>query len=146
MSDSFLLLEDGVSFLLLQDGESFLIIEAEDEQSGGLPYYDPFAQRAALEFEAAREREKIKQEEIIRLRLEAQDALMRKRELSAARETKQSLRQIRALEKEYAALEQEVAYQLAALEELQKLTTKRKNNLILILLSAASPFASIAMH
>lgn len=139
MTDSFLLLDDASSFLLIDDANSFLIIGTEDD-SGGIPY----VRYANVEYALAKERERIKQEEIIRLRLEAQELLMRERELADKRD-KQSRRQLAALEKEKASLMADIQYQLVALEKLQKITVQRKNRVIMLLLTAACPFNNLTI-
>jgi hypothetical protein len=117
------------------------------ETTGGLPHYiDPFTQRYLLEYKQAKERQRIKEEEIIRLRVEAQETLLRKRELEEKKRTAEQQRRLSALEAQYIALQDELQAQLVALAVLHKNAVKRRNNLILVLLQAASPFSPITFH
>jgi len=102
--------------------------------------YDPSAQRAMAENKRAKERQRIKEEEITRLRLEAQEVLVKKSEVKDDT-SKQALRQIRALEREYAVLMDELQQQLVALDKLQQETVKRRKIMILLLMAAGNPFS-----
>lgn len=107
--------------------------------------YDPSALRATREMQAAKKRERIKQDEIIAKRLEAQELLLRKRELQDLQD-KQSLRQMAFLEREYLELQNEIMAQMAALEILQKQAIQRRKAVTFLLMMAASPFTSLSLH
>lgn len=114
------------------------------EDVGGLPYIDPYSSvyLRRREFEEAEKQRKIKEEEVIRLKLAAQESILKKRELQDKLD-KQSLRQLRALEIEYEQLQKDLLYQLAALDKLHKESVKKRNKLITLLLFAACPFTAI---
>jgi len=96
-------------------------------------------------YRAAKRKEKLKQEEIIRLRLEAQANLVQQRELKDAKD-KQSLRQMAALEREAAQLQMDIQKSIAILLELQRQSVVHKNNLAFLVLSMATPFGGLRMQ
>lgn len=143
MADFFLLLDDSSSFLLLDDSSSYLIIGSEDDTTGGSEYYHNLRIAEANKRHAeAKKRERIKQDEVIRLKLEAQEALLKHRELKPRRD-KQSKRQLAALEREYLSLQAEIAAQMLALFELQENTVKQRNSVLMLLLLAACPLTLV---
>ena len=139
-----ILLQSGFS-ILKQDGDKLLLTNCAigEDFVGHGDYLSWHSNIYKYEYEQAKKREKIKQAEVIRLRLEAQEALLRKQELVKAAQDKQTQRQLKALQAEYDALMEELAYQLNALEELQKATAKRKRMVLTLLLMAASPFSPV---
>ena len=85
-----------------------------------------------------REQEK-KQETAISLRIEAQDNLLRQKELKAQHD-KQSARQLKALEREQTQLMVNIA---AADAEIKKYQLVHKNNMAILALIMACPFFNI---
>lgn len=89
-----------------------------------------------------------KQESIIALKLEAQDNLLRQKELSVLKD-KQSLRQVKALEREKRQLEKEQNLLLlsidAANQEISARQLVAKNNLAMIVLMGALPYLNISI-
>ena len=86
-----------------------------------------------------------KQEEIIALRLEAQENLLRKREFEASKE-KQNTRQIAALNRREAEIQTELLALLNQLSELSVQSKQRQNEEALLVLSMAYPFISLGVH
>jgi len=97
-----------------------------------------------LEKEKARKL-RAKQEEIIALRLEAQENLLRKREFEASKE-KQNTRQIAALNRREAEIQTELLALLNQLSELSVQSKQRQNEEALLVLSMAYPFISLGVH
>lgn len=86
-----------------------------------------------------------KQEEIISLRLEAQENLLRKRELEALKE-KQNTRQLQALIRREAEIKTELLAMLGQLREMDEQFNKRRHEDDLVALMLAFPFNSLVMH
>lgn len=84
---------------------------------------------------------KEKEDEIIRLRLEAQELELQKRELDDAKD-KQTKRQIAAIERKQAILKQDIADELATLVLMQQ-AFNRRNEEALALLMSAFPWLNI---
>lgn len=147
MREFYLLLDDSTSFLLLDDAESYLIIATEDDANGGDGeyYHNLRIAEANLRITEAKRREKIKQDEVIRLKLEAQEILLKQREVRPNKD-KQSKRQLAALEKEYAVLQKEIEAHMQALQILHENTVKQKNNVLILLLAASCPLTSFTIH
>lgn len=148
MTDFFLLLEGDFSgYLLQEDGVSRIIIASEDDFTGGDGeyYHNLRIAEANKRLKLAEKQKQIKEDEVIRLKVESQELLLKKRELGKPTD-KQSKRQLAALEKEYSALQIEIAAQMFVLDKLQIEAVKRKNNVLLLLLSAACPFSTITIH
>lgn len=87
----------------------------------------------------AKERERIKEDEIIRLKLEAQDSLLRQRELQLLKD-KNSRKQLLALQQAAAIREAVMLEELAKLVELQRLSMLYRNNLAFLVLAMSLPF------
>lgn len=95
-----------------------------------------------LPYEAYKREQKLiseHQDAVIALKLEAQANIVRQRDLQAQRD-KQSLRQLKALEREQVALSVAVA---KAQEELVKWQQIHNNNMAIIILMAAYPYLNI---
>lgn len=89
---------------------------------------------------------KAKQDEIIALRLEAQENLVKKRELEAAKE-KQNTRQLQATVRREAEINEELLALLGQLMLLeQEFNMRRHREEELIVLMLALPFGSLAVH
>ncbi len=89
---------------------------------------------------------KAKQEEIIALRLEAQENLIKKRELEAAAE-KQNTRQLQATIRRESEINKELLAMLTQLSELERqFNMRRAQEEELIVLMLALPFGSLAVH
>lgn len=108
-------------------------------------YHNLRISEANKRLKLAEKQKQIKEDEVIRLKVESQELLLKKRELGNPTD-KQSRRQLAALEKEYYALQIEIAAQMSILDRLQIVAVKQKNNVLLLLLSAACPFSTITIH
>jgi hypothetical protein len=101
--------------------------------------------RTDYENEAYKAKKRAQEDEITRLRLEAQDNLLRQRELKDEN-NKQSLRQMLALKRESEQLHLDIQKNLLKLLELQNESVINKNNLAFIVLSMATPFGGLRMQ
>lgn len=128
--------------------ESFSVLSFDfgeiDQPSGGSDdkeyYHNLRIAEANRRYKEAKKREEIKQDEVIKLRLESQDIYLAKKEL-VGKTDKQSKRQLAYLEKQMAKLAKEIQLLMVDLEKLQKDTVKKKNNVLIILLMAACPLS-----
>lgn len=91
------------------------------------------------------ERLKLKQQQIIDLRLEAQQALMAKRELELRKE-KQNTRQLQAIQRREAEIQKELLALIDSLREFDLQIKKRQEQDALIALFLACPFSSLVVH
>lgn len=89
------------------------------------------------------QRLKAKQQQIIDLRLEAQQALLAKRELEAKRE-KQNTRQLEAIRRREAEIQKELLALINSLREFNAQIRKRQEEEALLVLSLSCPFT--VMH
>ncbi len=120
------------------DGEAI-----QDTILGGGAHYPDW--RIEHKNDVYRAKEQEQQDEIIRLRLEAQDILLRQRELKDEK-TKQAKRQMLALEREAAQLQIDIQEGIAKLLELQKQSVIYQNNLAFMVLTISNPFGGIRMQ
>lgn len=141
----FIELETG-GYILLEDNSGYIILEQCEDAfqiihgPGNGPWHrDWRIDHANEKYRAAKERERIKEEEIIRLKLEAQDSLMRQRELQALADLN-SKRQLLALKQAAAIREMIMQEELAKLVELQRLSMIYRNNLAFLVLAMSTPF------
>ncbi len=144
----YLLYEDG-SRIILEDGSGFLLVEncivTDGDYTGHGGYeYDWKVRFTNERYEEEQRKKKEKQDEIIRLRLEAQEALLEQRGMKQET-SKQAKRQLRALEKQYLNLQQQILKEMQALEEMQRQEMIWRKMLALLLLQEACPFSSISM-
>lgn len=150
MATCFILLQSGGK-IIKQAADGFLLFTncvpaPTDQPSGGIDAVSWQPDFSAIQAEReARQTFREKENEIIDLRLEAQDLILRKTELQKE-QSKQAQRQLKALELEYANLQQEIVKQLIALQQLEQIAIKRKKTVVLLLLMAASPLSSLAIN
>lgn len=88
---------------------------------------------------------KAKQEQIIALRLEAQQALLARRELELQKE-KQNTRQLQAIRRREAEIQTELLALISSLREFTQQNKKRQEEEALLVLALACPFSSLAVH
>jgi len=144
----YILFQDG-GRIIKQSGDGFLLLEncnLENQPSGGIDAVTWQPDFRALQAEKeARRAFREKQNEIVELKLEAQDLILRKAELQKER-TKQAERQLKALQLEYDNLQKETARQLILLQKLEQIAIKRKKTVVLLLLMAVNPLSSLAIN
>jgi hypothetical protein len=141
-NECFLLLENGKK-ILKESGDGFLLLEHCDEEyvgGGGQGRQWGYAglEQAYSNQIKAREAEEAKQQEILRLKIEAQELLVKKEEIKSQKD-KQTKRQLAALESKYQELLQEEREQLRLLDEMQQAVVRQRNLIIFLLLQASCP-------
>ncbi len=150
---NYFLLPDGVSHLMLPDGGGDLLLPSEDVDGDtvlGGTFNDPYEYarkgRESLEAAARQEAVREKQEEIIRLKLEAQ--ALRTQELAIVEaKDKQTQRQLMAMQRRQMELADDIAQMITALKLIQN-TKEQRNMEALMVLSLAYPWMNIGgtMH
>lgn len=147
MAIDYLLLEGDFSGLLLLEGDfsGGLIIGYSEDEVVGDSYYTYSDRKYVREIQEAKQREEIKQAQIIEMRQKAQDALLQIRETEQESGRAAKIR-LGKLQNEYSLLLTEISAQMAALEQMQLRNIENRNKLIYLLFAAACPFHKITIH
>ncbi len=144
MANYFLLIDGSGGYLNIDGSGGKLIISVDSDSVGDgrshFTYYD-----RQHEFKEAKKREEIKQNEVVEMRLKAQEALLQIREANKEKGRAAKLRADK-LQQEYDLLLKEISMQMAALELMRIATEQKRRNLIYLLLAASQPFSQITIH
>lgn len=92
------------------------------------------------QYRKLKERERLKQDKIIELKIEAQEATVAKKEAEALPKSKQRDRQIKAAQNQIVALQEIIAEENAKLAIIERQLMLYKHNVAMVAIIAATPF------
>lgn len=139
----FLELEDGTGALRLEDATGNLLLEFCNDQQASNWYPTHDVERRNREYQHRLDEQR---REVIELKLAAQDLYIERKELDGHRD-KQSLRQLKSLQRQEIELKKQIDRQLMILAELQTRADQQfiqdQNMLAIVLLQMAYPYLNL---